>query len=187
MKPGRRDSTLTFTEDTVERAGDGSWCFINEAAAYYEATRCKWPVAQVISNSPTGLVLHRYAYDATYIPDGWTAEDWAFHVSEFYGNLPFRHGSPKAVHVVYDDPTDLRVIDLEFSRYHDGSPFAPPQAGPPYEEWDYSSERSIGWDSGYMLLDLMRAPDSIVDAYTDGYPLTFDHPIVVAAWELRDQ
>jgi len=108
--------------------------------------------------------LHRYKYDARTVPSQWTQEGWAFKIRDFWQSLPFMHGDPKRMHVVYDDPNDLRVIDLEFSRLHCGAPFA---RGQPDAEWEYMLEHTAQKDANGLLLCLMGAPDSIIDAYDE--------------------
>jgi hypothetical protein len=177
--PGRRRG-LVVLPDRVVRPDDASGCLANERAAYEEGGLNNWPVAEVLPGPAEELALRRYRHNGRDVPPGWTLEGWAFRLRDFYAGLPFRHGDPKWEHVVYDDPLDLRLIDLEFARRADGTPFAP---GEPYEEWVYASERSVGWDAGLLLLRVLGAPDEVTDAYEYDEPLPEGLPAVAeCAW-----
>lgn len=174
-----------------------SWYFRNERETLRMGNEKGWPVAQLISDSDEKITYKKYRHDATEVPEGMTKMQWAKIVTDFYRDLPFRHGAPNVKNIVYDTPDQLRVTNLDAARTHEGVSFYSLANGgsddaDAAEEWTYMSEHTLGWDLGYlwlMFMDEMPLDENnaISDAYTDGAAESPIHnEITKIAWDVRD-
>jgi hypothetical protein len=182
MSATRREGTLSFQKDAVVRIRTDMHgeAFDREASAYRTGMLRGWPIPSLLSESgPDRLVIEWLPHDARTVPSGYDKEDWVWHVSQFWRSLPFCHNDPTPEHIVYENPEDLRAIDLEDIRFiEDGETGAN----------DY-------W-AGLLMIEMcithLKAPGILIDYYTlresvDEARNEWDHPLLEAAWEMNDR
>lgn len=165
--------------DTLIKYDPNTWRFKNESAAYFEAVIAGWPVAKVIRYTGNSIILHKYRHDSSQRPEDFTLDSWIRHVIRFCESLPFTHGELRPTDIVYDDPQQLRVINLDISKRLDGTFFA---ANAPNELFSYTNRYNIG----KLILDLANL-DELIDYYAENpEPPTNPSEYVALAWQYRN-
>jgi hypothetical protein len=171
----RRAGTLEIGDLDVVRRYDPSQhdSYVRELAAYRRGLDQGWPVPRLLRADDVSFTIKAYSHTARDLPPGWTAEAWILHVAQFWRTLPFIHKDPGPEHVVYEDPLDLRAIDLE-------------------DIGDLTQTPGGDYWGGHLLLTMcihhLRAPPLILDYYQLHEPLDealreWSHPYVGMAWK----